>query len=99
VLPFHAWASQRRERRDTKPANKRAAKISSLTVKLSEVGYGSVDAIGAMSFRDLCLGQLEIALVCPDAPQYAGTLQASFMRSGAKLAETAQTGQQWRKLQ
>lgn len=63
--------------------------ITSLTVELSEVGYGNVVAIGATAgcaFRNSCVGDLEVALICPDVLEFAGSLQASFIRTGAKLS-------------
>lgn len=65
--------------------------ISSLTVELSEVGFGNVVAIGAtakQSFRNLCEGNLEIALICPDVLKFTGSLCGKFVRTGRKLAYT-----------
>lgn len=69
-----------------------AVAVSSLTVELSEGGFGNVVAIGAAtskSFRALSVGNLELALICPDVLKFAGSLEASFIRSGPKLAKLA----------
>lgn len=64
------------------------ATISSLTVELSEPGYGNVVAIGATTakyFSEISVGNLEIALICPDILKFVGSLQASFLRSGPEI--------------